>query len=498
MKNIKIKGYIAPFSVFFVSLVLTLALSLFAIKSINPKTVRAGTLTNAYATLSNPRLSFRALTTAGGAGTSGITISSSALYPDHNTNHLFPGDSVCFTQAYPAGCLGATSYTVATISGATTFSVSSPLTTSVDAAGYAISTQSGNLTLTFTLASTIPVGGNIRITLPIAGSGQNVNDGFPDTGTSNTTGGFDLNRLTGTSVNVSSTGGTCTDGWNTPVIATASGTITITKATSPCAGATMTIIIPNLVNPTPFITNHTQGTPDIYKIAVETRDGGGGILDTTKVTVAPLEGVFISATIDQTLSFTISGITADSGSYCGVTRTGASVDSTPWSIPWGTIAAFDTFLDAQQMLQVSTNASGGYTVVIEANDQMGRDGKVCPGTAAGETDLCIKDTLCDSGPCDFQTAQNWVTGTSNGLGYTMASVSGTVVPFFYNEKTRAYSAKQLPDQEVPEAKQIIMQSSTPVAASSSQAYICYRISVSGTQPAGYYYNKVKYTATARF
>lgn len=497
MKNTNIKGGIVVFSVFFASFSLTLGLSFFAFKSLVPTKVKAATLTNASATLSNPRLSYRALTTAGTSGTSSITISSSTSYPDYNTNHLFPGDTVCFTNGGPTGCLGSVNYTVATVSGAQTFSISSPLTTGVDTAGYAIATQSGNLTLTFTLASTIPSGGSIRIGLPLATTG-NVNDGFPDTGTSNTTNGFDLNKLTGTSVNVSSTGGTCTDGWNTPAISTASGTITITKATSSCAGATMTIVIPNLVNPTPFITNHTQGTPDVYKIAVDTRDGGGAILDTTKVTVAPLEGVFISATIDQTLSFTISGITADSGSYCGVTRTGASVDSTPWSIPWGTIASFDTFLDAQQMLQVSTNASGGYTVVIEANDQMGRDGKVCTGTSAGEADLCIKDTACDSGPCDYQTAQNWATATNNGLGYTMASVSGTVVPFYYNEKTRTYSAKQLPDQEASEAKQIIMQSSAPVAASSSQAYVCYRISVSGTQPAGYYYNKVKYTATARF
>ena len=457
-----------------------------------PGKATAATLTGASALLSNPRLSYRANTTAGTSGTSSVTINSSTAYPDYNTNHLFPGDNICFTNAGPTGCLGNISYSVATVSGGTTFSTSSPLTSSVDTSGYVIATQSGNITLTFTLVSTIPAGGNIYVQIPVAGAGQNVNDGFPDTGTSNSTNGFDFNGLQSTSINVSTSGGTCTGGWNTPTVASSSGTITIGKATSSCAGATVTVVIPNMVNPSPFITNHNQGTADAYKIYVATRDGSNNTLDATNTVVAPIEGVLVSANIDQTLSFTVAGV-ASGQSKCGVAT---SVASQPYAIPWGTIAVANSFLNAAQTLTVSTNASNGYVVTVEENDQMGLNGKVCPGPTAGESVSCVKDTTCDSGTCTNVNTGEWNTATNNGLGYSLASVSGTPAVFYYGELSRVFSSRQLGDQEASEIKQNIMTSSAPASANSIN--VCYRISISGTQPAGYYYNKVKYTATARF
>ena len=493
MQSLNTKKYLATFSVFFLSLSFSLALSFFAIKSFNPTKIEASTLTNSSATLSNPRLSYRAHTTAGTSGTSTITIDNASS--DKTTAHLFPSDNVCFLNQGITGCIGSVNYTVANVSSATTFSLSSPLTANVDTSGYVTATQSGSLTMTFTLVNTIPVGGNIFITIPVASSG-NVNDGIPDVGTDNTTDGFDFNKLEPTSVNVSSTGGTCTDGWDTPVVASSSGTITITKATSTCAGATVTVVVPNLVNPTPFSTGRNPGEADSYKISILTRDGSNNTLDSTNVGVAPVEGVLVSATVDQTLAFTVAGVTADSGAYCGVTRTASTTDSTATSIPWGTIATANSFLDANQVLTVSTNAGGGYTVKIEENDQMGMNGVTCTGATAGEANDCIKDTVCDSGSCSETTSGEWVTATNNGFGYSLANVSGTDAGFLYNESARTFSSKQIPDQEASEAKQTVMSNAAPVSA--KQIYACYRISVSGTQPAGYYYNKVKYTATATF
>ncbi|EKE12797.1 MAG: hypothetical protein ACD_13C00142G0024, partial [uncultured bacterium] len=206
MQSVNTKKYLATFSVFLLSLSFSLALSFFAIKSFNPTKIEASTLTNSSATLSNPRLSYRAQTTAGTSGTSTVTINGAGSYPDLNTNHLFPSDNVCFLNQGITGCIGSVNYTVANVSSATTFSLSSPLTANVDTSGYVTATQSGSLTMTFTLVNTIPVGGNIFVTIPVASTG-NVNDGIPDTGSSNTTDGFDFNKLEPTSVNVSSTGG---------------------------------------------------------------------------------------------------------------------------------------------------------------------------------------------------------------------------------------------------------------------------------------------------
>ena len=77
----------------------------------------------------------------------------------------------------------------------------------------------------------------------------------------------------------------------------------------------------------------------------------------------------------------IGAVDADSGTYCNITRTASSPDSTAVSVPWGTISA--TYLaathNAQQTITVSTNADAGYSVYIEENDQMGKDGVACAG-----------------------------------------------------------------------------------------------------------------------
>lgn len=487
------KRFFRIFSTFLLCSSFSLALSFFVIKSLNPEESYAATLTNASATLNNPRLSYRAHTVAGTAGTSAVTIDGAG--PDANTNHLFPGDDICFLNEGITGCIGDTNYTVANVSSTTVFSLSSPLVANIDTNGYVTATQSGNLTMTFTLVNTIPAGGSIFISIPVASSGD-VNDGIPDVGSNNSNNGFDFNKLEPTSVNVSSTGGTCNDGWNTPDVASSSGTIAITKSTSSCAGATVTVVIPDLVNPTPFTSGHTQGGADNYKISIVTRDGSNNTLDSVSVGVAPVEGVLVSATVDQSLSFTVEGVSADSGDYCGVTRTALSTDSTATSIPWGTIATVNTFLDAVQTLTVSTNASGGYSVKIEENDQMGLNGVVCTGANAGEAESCIKDTTCDSGSCDEAISGEWNVPSNNGLGYSLENVSGSDAAFTFGESLRNFSAKQIADQESSEVKETIMSNGNPVSA--NQVRICYRISVSGTQPAGYYYNKVKYTATATF
>ena len=127
---------------------------------------------------------------------------------------------------------------------------------------------------------------------------------------------------------------------------------------------------------------------------------------------------------------------------------------------------------------------------------MGKDGVTCTGATAGEANNCIPDTTCDNGSCSESTSGDWATATNNGFGYSLENVSGTDAAFTYNESSRTFSARQIADQEAGETKQTIMSKSSPT--SSSKVNFCYRLSVSSTQPAGYYYNKVKFTATAKF
>lgn len=471
-------------------------------------------LTSASATLSNSRLSYRAGVATGAASSSVVTIDASGN-ADNSTNHLFSKDVLCFSGSLLDGCYSQATYTTANIVDSTNFNFTPALGASaLSANDYVIATQSGSLTIAFTTVNAVPTNGDILITLPAIDTTGKTCDGFPDTNSTVATNGFDLSTVAAADISVTG----CTDAnWNatetiTCGTASADHTIRIDRQTSTCAASSaITVTIdssPGVINPAPF-TSHAQGTADVYEINVKTRDGADATLDNSDVKVAPIEGVFVSATVDETLSFAVAAVTADTGSYCGVTRTASTPDSTVYSIPWGTIPstyAAATNNTAQQ-LTVSTNAVSGYKVYIEENDQMGKNGNTCTGAtpSAGEftfsAGTCIRDTLCGASACSHTTSADWTDmATYVGLGYSLANQSGTDAKFLFNESSRTFSSKTPADQEAPETRSDtsaeIMTNTGPVSGSS--VYACYRLAIGGTQPAGYYYNKIKYTAVATF
>lgn len=456
-----------------------------------PRKPQAASLTNISATLSNPRLSFYgAVNGAVSGGTSVINIKTSGNYGDKNTNHLFPNDGV---SVGPNG-----GKTVASIIDSDTFTLSSPLTVGASDGDPVYATQSGILTVSFTITNQIPAGGYVLVTIPDPPTGGN--DGAPNTADSIANGGFDLNGMT--TANISTSGGTgCTWGTETLTAGSGAGHKYKVTTTTACTGGTITVEIGDetkgLVNPAPIYSGHTQGTADVYTITIGTYtgdpDSGGSLIDSGYAKAAAVEAVLVSATVEESLSFVVDGVST------GTTACGQIVDVTsyPYSIPWGTISTPNTFKEAAHTLEVSTNANNGYTVKIEENDQMGLNGKTCSGANASEADDCIQDTTCNATGCTESTSQDWTdASTYRGLGYSLANISGTDAAFTYNESSRTFSAKQIADQEASETKQTIMSNSGPV--DSHQIYVCYRIAISGTQPAGYYYNKVKYTATPTF
>jgi hypothetical protein len=469
-----------------------------------PKTVDTANLTSASVTLGNSRISYRAGVASGSLNSPIVTIDSSGN-ADNNTNHLFPKDTTCFTDAGQNGCIGNTSYTVANIVDSTTFNLTTVLGNNLDTSGYAVASQSGSMTIAFTTASQVPSNGDILITIPKADN-ANGNNGLPDTTASTSTNGFDLNGIA--AADISTTG--CTDGnWvATEVITPGSGTtdhtIRIDRQNTACAASSaITVTIdssPGIVNPAPVTSGHAQGTADTYTINIKTRDGSDNTIDQVDAKVAPVEAVLVSATVDETLSFVVASVGV------GTTACNQALDvtTTAYSVPWGTLATADSFSEAAQRLTVSTNADGGYTVKIEENDQMGKDGVTCTGASADESNNCIKDTVCGASACTEAAARDWtVAGTYHGLGISLEDVDGTDAVWDYNGKpaettctSGTFCARQIADQEASETKATIMTNTGPV--SSKDIYVCYRIAVSGTQPAGYYYNKVKYTATATF
>lgn len=455
-------------------------------------------LINASVTLTNSRLSYRAGVATGAANSSNVTIDSSGN-PDNNTNHLFPNDIVCFAGANLDGCYEQKTYTVANIINSTNFNFSPPLGGNpLGANDLVISTQSAIHTVAFTTINTIPANGDILITIPAVNVNGQTNDGFPDTANSISANGFDLNGLTTSDISISTTG--CPNNWTIASVtagdASNDHTIRIDRTTNSCAsGSTITVTIGNntkkIINPAPILSGHTQGVADTYTINIKTRDGSDNTLDEANVKVAIVEGVLVSATVEETLSLTIAGVNTNT-TACGQTT---DVTTTATSVPWGIIANFGQFREAAQSVTVSTNASSGYNVTIEQNDQMGKDGITCTGSNAGEAQQCIQDTTCNTS-CTETTSDEWTSTSKYGFGFSLQNVTGTDASFLYNELSRTFSTRQLADQEAGETKQNIMSSTTPVA--SSQIYVCYRLNISATQPAGYYFNIVRYTASAKF
>src|SRR3989344_4635451 len=455
--------------------------------------------TNASDTLSNSRISYRAGVATGASSSQIVTIDSSGN-AGNDTDHLFPNDVVCFAGGDLDGCYSQATYTVANIIDGTNFNFTTALGgTALGANDYVIATQSSTHTIAFTLANAVPADGDILITIPSIDITGKTNDGFPDTAASVATNGFDLNSLAVGDVSAASSG--CTNNWNaTETIAAGDAssdhTIRIDRETDSCAASsTITVTVGStnkLINPAPITTGHTQGVADVYTINVKTRDGSDNTLDQSNIKVAVIEGVLVSATVDETLSLTVGGVSS-STSACGQTT---DVTTTAMSVPWGTISSFAAFQEAAQTVTVSTNADAGYNVKIDENDQMGKNGVTCTGAAAGEAENCIQDTTCDGAACDEDTSADWTSTSAYGLGFSLADVSGSDASFLYNESSRTFSCRQFADQEASETKQNIMENTGPVSA--SQSYMCYRLNVSATQPAGYYFNKVRYTATATF
>ncbi|MEK7473053.1 MAG: hypothetical protein AAB625_03385 [Patescibacteria group bacterium] len=483
------------------------SLALFYRLFIPQKKTHSANFTSASATLSNARFSYKAGVASGTSGQSVVTIDASGN-ADNDTNHLFPKDVVCFPGTLETGCLGNVNYTVANISSTTVFNTTTALSSTLEATAYAVATQSGSLSLAFTTVTEIPSNGDIYVTIPAVNTTGRTADGIPDTAATVATNGFDIGTIATTDISVTG----CTNG-NWTVASVTAGTasadhiILINRATTACAASTaITVTIdsaPGIINPAP-LTTHTQGQADSYQINIKSRDGSDNTLDNSDVSVSPVEGVLISATIDETLSLTVAGISADSGSYCGITRTASSPDTTATSVPWGTLSP--TYLAAthntQQQITVSTNASAGYKLYAEENDQMGKDGVACTGATAGASVNCIQDTTCDATGCTHQTLRDWGADPASypGLGYSLDDVSGTDALFEYNDTAATFNAKQFADQEASESRSAttahLMTNSVPVDGSS--AYVCYRLDITATQPAGYYYNKVKYTAIPTF
>ncbi len=439
------------------------------------------TLTSAKDTLSNSRLSFRSQVAAA-VSSGGTFVTIGAGQSDADVQNLFQRDTVCFADSGINGCKGTTNYTVGSIPSqtGTTIELSSALSTALLTSDIAMASQSATHTVTFTTANSVnnPI---IQVRVPAATQTATSSDGFPDYGSAVTSNGFDLAGLVAGDVTCAGTGPTwaasvtssATSGGAYHVITcTGTGTLNSSTAVTVTIGGTH-----KLINPAPITSGHTRGSADVYSVTIRELDSGSVLVDSATVSIAPVEGVLVSATVQNTLSFSIAAVAA-SQNHCGKST---SVATTATTVPFGTITS-GAFYNAEHLLTVSTNAASGYVVTAQENAALSIDGLSA---------TTLADTACPPNTCTTTAWADWTTNSTSGFGYSLANSSGTDATFLYSTSA-TFNARPFDSSTA----RTIMSNTGPV--SGSAVYVCYQIATSGTQKAGYYLNKLTYIATPTF
>lgn len=453
-----------------------------------PSHLSSASLNSTKDTLQTSRLSINARVDVAGTtvGSSNVRLKTSASAPANtiSTANLKAGDSLI---------IGTGTYTVVDVVDTSNFTVS-PVIASGDQTDnnpiYYKSTP--RHVVTFTTATAV-ANGFFQVLLPA--DTTTPNDGNPDDQ------GYDFN----TSVDVVSSDVGVYD-FVTGVATAAGATGCTAPANYHCfevhysgAGSIGQAITINIGNTngsnTPIApatgTAHTEGTADTYPVLVKNFAAGNNPnsnnpVDSTTARVAHIEAVRVTATVDPTISLTITGVSS------GSTRCGASTDvtTTALSVPFGNMS-LNTFKNLAHQLTVNTNASSGYVVTASENDQLGKDGGTTP---------FIPDSLGNGGAMTESASAEWTTSTINGFGFSIQNVSAATVPFQYTTATGnctgTFCARQFADVFGSETPQTVMSSTT--VANAENAYMCYRLGVGATQAAGDYENQITYTATGTF
>lgn len=255
---------------------------------------------------------------------------------------------------------------------------------------------------------------------------------------------------------------------------------------------------PMLINPTKI--SSTVGSADQWKVQLQTQDSGGVTLDTAKASIATVESVQVQATVEPSLTFTITGL-ANSTNYnttvsqCGSETSNSGIDSTATTVSLG-ILNNAHISSAAQKLVVTTNNATGYSIsaissghvinpasgvfLPDANTGNGLTANDTPGPAA----IVAANPAFGISPCgaDVPTSNpNW-----GGTGETVSS--GALFSNPWNTGSGTYYAT------------IASYAGGPSNGDSTHGttLVRYGATVSGTTPAGNYSTVYTYIASASF
>lgn len=232
------------------------------------------------------------------------------------------------------------------------------------------------------------------------------------------------------------------------------------------------------------ITNHA--TPAVYTVTSDTTDE-----DSKDTLIAITDGVTLSATVDETLTFTVAARTT---AECNTLVTGGTenANSTATTLPFGTLNS-DTFYNECQRLTVGTNAAIGYSTTVNTTTRP---------TSGSNT---IAKATCDGAACSDTVSAPWNTATNYGYGYCVmdstgdaaATADGTEWTIAQQCSGGSQAFKSIARADASDAPRSIMASAVATSANDITD-IGYRISIGAGQAAGSYTTTVIYIATPTF
>lgn len=250
----------------------------------------------------------------------------------------------------------------------------------------------------FTSAQNLDTGDDIVITFPTLASGDANNPASPSAST------FQLNNIASAQIQIEDDGaafaGTFTatvtnpTAGSSPIISLnidsssiAPGSVVkIYLGCTAQSGTACTTQAPRIINPTKNSSTTCSGTPETctatsYKVGIQAIDSATSNTDSATVGIGIVESVTVRATVDPTLSFTITGIanaTAINTSNAGCSQdetTNSGITGTANEINLGLLAntpAIDVKVAniSGQRINISTNGATGYALTATSSSSL--------------------------------------------------------------------------------------------------------------------------------
>lgn len=271
----------------------------------------------------------------------------------------------------------------------------------------------------------------------------------------------------------------CSAGVSEFTLATTTSTFTLTICATDSV-ATSTVVNLAIASSTSTITN--PNSTQSYVIRVQTLNQGTTILDQADTRVAILSNVRVTASVDTSFTFTVSGLPSGTA-INGVTT---STTTTATAIGFGTLdPTVNASTTAGQRLNVTTNAVNGFTVTVKEDQNL---------TSANGADIDVfKDGNGQATPVTW-TYPAGTLGSENTYGHFGLTSSDDI-------NASEFSGAKFVGNFASTSRAVFSHNgpSNGTTANIGQVDVAYKIAITSLQEAGTdYTNTLTYVATPVF